>query len=159
MKFFILAYFLLFNSTSQASLKPQKPLQIFTEDLFYTRIITAYQKNHIETLKRILATFEAQFPKSLYLDNALYLLGRLHLNQKQYHEALKTFQKILKDFPKGNKLKAALFAKAILYQRMGIYDLAKKTLDQIPKLYPGSLEAQRVELEKEIFKREINEVK
>jgi TolA-binding protein len=62
------------------------------------------------------------------------------IEQDKYFDALKEFSKILKNYPNGKKVPAALLRMAIAYDRIGDSDLAAGMIRRLVRDYPYSEE-------------------
>lgn len=123
-----------------------------TDLQFYSDIISDYQAGKYKVLSIRLNSFTRKFPKSPYIDNALYLAGKLALEEKNYPASLKHFQKIISSYPQSNKVIAAKFGKAMAYKKMNLDIQAKDVFMEIRKKYPNSPEYFRAEMEMKLIK-------
>lgn len=113
------------------------------ESLLYTRVVSAYRKSDLlETIKQR-DLLGKNYPASVYLDNAYYLSGVLEFRNNRFGEAVQAFGTVADKFPLSNKRPAALFAKAMTYDKLGLKPQASRLLNQVIKEYPGSMESQR----------------
>ncbi|MCK6598781.1 MAG: tetratricopeptide repeat protein [Bdellovibrionaceae bacterium] len=119
---------------------------------FYSEIISDYQAGKSKTLNLRLNSFVKKFPKSPYLDNSIYLAGKLALEEKNYPEALQHFQRIITQYPLSNKVISAKFGKAMAYKKMNLNPQAKEVFTDIRKKYPNSPEYFRAETEMKLIK-------
>jgi TolA-binding protein len=132
--------------TSVATFAATPPkLNAFSEGerLLYTRIVEAYRKNDAAELTRQRDLLAKNYPKSVHLDNAFYLSGVLEFQNNHMSEAVRNFGIVADRYPHSNKRPAALFAKAMTYQKLGLKPQASHVLNEIVKEYPGSQESQR----------------
>lgn len=113
------------------------------ERLIYMRVIDAFHKNKLLEALHETAVLERDYPSSIHLDNAYYLVGSLEYQNNQLGEALKSFGIVRDKFEKSNKRPAALFAMAMTYERLNLGPQARHAFDGLMKEYPGSPEAQR----------------
>ncbi len=113
----------------------------------YSEIVAFYQSNDQRRLKHRLQSLMSQFPQSHFIDNALYLAGRQSMENRNYPEAIKYFQKVIKDYPQSNRMVSAEFAKAMTYKKMNLVPQSKSVLKDIKKRFPGSPESYRAESE------------
>lgn len=113
----------------------------------YSEIVAFYQSNDQRRLKHRLNSLMSQFPQSHFIDNALYLAGRQCMENRNYPEAIKYFQKVIKDYPQSNRMVSAEFAKAMTYKKMNLSSQSKTVLKDIQKRFPGSPEFYRAESE------------
>lgn len=113
----------------------------------YSEIVAFYQSNDQRRLKHRLQSLMTQFPQSHFIDNALYLAGRQSMENRNYPEAIKYFQKVIKDYPQSNRMVSAEFAKAMTYKKMNLGVQSKSVLKDIQKRFPGSPESFRAQSE------------
>lgn len=123
-----------------------------TDVQFYSEIITDYQSGKYKTLNIRLSSFMKKFPKSPYIDNALYLAGKLALEDKNYPAALRHFQKVINTYPQSNKVIASKFGKAMAYRKMNLNPQAAEVFTEIRQKYPNSPEYFRAEMEMKLIK-------
>lgn len=118
----------------------------------YAEIVSAYQADDEVGLKSRLQSLATRYSQSEYMDNALYLAGRMAMDHRNYAEAIKQFGKIHQQYPNGDKVAAADFAKGMTYKKMNLPQLAQQVLLAVKKKYPGSPESFRAENEIKILK-------
>ncbi len=127
---------------SQPSLAAQQ-----NEEQVYIDVIKSFRLRNQLALRKHVDILLKEYPKSSYADNAIYLRGQAMMQNRQYTEAIREFQKIGDLYPRSNKMVSALFSKAQAYRKLSLYDVSEKTFKQIKKQYPGSPEAERCDLE------------
>jgi TolA-binding protein len=54
-------------------------------------------------------------------DNALYWVGECHYAQRQFEEAIEVFDRILKEYPEGDKIPAVLLKKGYAYMELRLH--------------------------------------
>lgn len=123
-----------------------------TAQELYAEIAGAYQADDELSLKSRLQNLTTRFPKSEYVDNAIYLAGRMAMDHRNYAEAIKQFSKIHRQYPSGDKAAAAEFAKGMAYKKMNLPKFAQQVLLNVKKKYPGSPESFRADSEIKILK-------
>jgi tetratricopeptide (TPR) repeat protein len=117
------------------------------EDQIYVDVIKSFRLRNQLALKKNVEILLQKYPKSSFADNAIYLRGQQMMQNRQFTEAIREFQKINDLYPRSNKAVSALFSKGQAYRKLNLFDVAEKTFKQIKKQYPGSPEAERSELE------------
>lgn len=85
--------------------------------------------------------FLVKYPTHAYADNALYWKGEVQYAQRQYGEALATFEDLVGRFPKGNKAADAVLKMALCHQHMGDALKARLYFKRVKELYPDSVAA------------------
>ncbi|MEK6410565.1 MAG: tol-pal system protein YbgF [Acidobacteriota bacterium] len=81
------------------------------------------------------------YPTSEMADNAQYWIGECYFSKKLLNEAIAEFDKVSLLFPKGDKVPAARFKKALALTDLGQVDAGRAELQALIKLYPRSTEA------------------
>lgn len=111
------------------------------EQFYYSGVIRAYRKSDKSSLYENALNLIKNYPLSIHADNALYLLGRHELKHRDLGRALIHFNRLIKDYPGGNKVMAAKLAKAVTLREMHLDENAKETLEELINTYPGSPES------------------
>lgn len=122
------------------------------ERKLYEELVRAYERNDELTFQSRFQGMMTNFPRSLLADDSLYLAGMLSFSNRQYSRAIKHFAKILTEYPRSNRARAALFAKAAAYRKMNLQPQAVSVFNEVRKTYPGSPEAKRADVELRIVK-------
>lgn len=118
----------------------------------YSEMVSAYQGGNEIAFKSRLQRMLLKFPQSPYADNALFVAGRMAVDNNNYAEAIRYFSQIEKNYPTSNKLIAAKFAKAMTYKKMNLSSFAAQTLREVRVSFPGSPESFRADAELKIMK-------
>lgn len=82
--------------------------------------------------------FLSAYPDHDYADNAQYWLGEAHYDQKQYKRAMREFRRVVKRYPRGNKVADALLKIGYCYASLGEAAKARDVLEQVTRVYPTS---------------------
>ncbi len=122
------------------------------ETKLYEELVRAYERNDELTFQSRLQGMISSFPRSLLADDALYLAGMMSFSNRQYARAIKYFARILTEYPRSNRARAALFAKAAAYRKMNLQPQAVGVFKEVKSTYPGSPEAKRADVELRIIK-------
>lgn len=118
----------------------------------YSDIVSSYQANDAMKLRYHLQSMMKKYPQSSYADNALYLAGRLSMENKNYPQALAHFKTITEKYPRSNRFVTAQFAKAMAYKKMNLSKQAREVFADIKNKYPGSPESLRAQNELKLIK-------
>ncbi|MEW6378849.1 MAG: tol-pal system protein YbgF [bacterium] len=89
--------------------------------------------------------FLDHFPKSKLADNAQFWIAESFFNQKNYEKAILEYEKVIQNYPKGDKLTAALLKQALSFHAIGRIKEAKILLKQVIKKAPDSEQARIAE--------------
>jgi TolA-binding protein len=122
------------------------------EHFLYAKVLETYQKRNVAELQKSTQLLLRTYPDSVFADNALYLSGMLALELGDMARASSFMDRVLKEYPLGNKAVSALFAKGVIEKRSKKPNEAHKLFLKVRSLYPGSPEAARVGLEFELLK-------
>lgn len=109
----------------------------------YEELLASYERNDNKAFAPLYKKFLSQWGRSDYADDAVYLKGMMELSQKNYGSALMAFNRVLKEYPNGNRAEASQFAKAATLKRMNLKPLAVGAYKDLTEKYPGSPEALR----------------
>ena len=117
------------------------------EDDLYARVIESFRSKDKTALSASAEMIRRKFPSSLHIDNSIYFMALLDMQENSFVPALRKFESVIQDFPAGNKRVSALFAKAVLYKKLNLVDQSQTVLNQVMREYPGSPESQRSVIE------------
>jgi TolA-binding protein len=115
-----------------------KPLN---EDSLYSVVLQAAGAKRIEALEFYSRQMAKRFPASSYADNTFVILGDMYFGLKLVSESLRAYERVLRDYPTGNKVPAALLGKAKCFRHLGLLDFSERALLEINEKFPGSKEA------------------
>jgi tol-pal system protein YbgF len=83
--------------------------------------------------------FIKAFPKDKdLLDNAHFWVGEAHLAEKHYDKAILSYQKVVTDFPKSDKVDGALYKMGLAFSGLGYDDDAKVFFEELLQKHPKS---------------------
>jgi tol-pal system protein YbgF len=85
--------------------------------------------------------FLTMFKDSPMADDAQYWLGECYYGKKEYAKAIPEFEKVERNYPKGDQLVPALFKMGRSYEELGEKKKAKIIFQRIVKEFPKSMEA------------------
>ena len=129
-----------------------KPADRRTEN---TRALTLYkkgmallkEKRHREAVA-MFEDFLSRFPNHDYADNCTYWIGEAHYDRQMYHKALASFEQVVVQYPRGNKVPDAMLKAAFCYSSLGIRDRARELCEKLIQTYPGTRAARLAEKRK-----------
>ena len=88
-----------------------------------------------------LKSFESQFPKSIYRDDALYELGNTYVSQENNTEAIISYNKLIRDLPNSSYVAKALLKKALILDNTGKSNEALTLFKRVANDFPSSEES------------------
>lgn len=121
-------------SAASSDVKPEE------EDL-YSAAKKAYDAGDFDTARMKFTSFLAKNPKSTNSDNSQFWIGESYFNQKWFEKAILEYQKVIEEYPNGNKVPAALLKQGLAFQELGDKSNAKLILKELVRKYPNSNEA------------------
>lgn len=86
--------------------------------------------------------FVRRFPASDLADNAQYGIGESFFAQSQFDSAGTEYSRVETGWPKGDKVPAALYKRALSRERQGARADARKLFEDLVRRFPDSGEAQ-----------------
>lgn len=123
-----------------------------TDSQLYGELISHFERNDEIGFQSRFQMMMSKYSHSPLADDSLYLAGLQQVGIKNYGKALKYFNRLIQDYPYGNKTGAALFAKGAVYRKMNLDSLAMTNFKDVLKRYPGSPEAFRAQAELRLLK-------
>lgn len=123
-----------------------------TDKELYAELTAAYKNHKTDQMRMLVKEFEVKYPRSELMDNAWYTMGLASMENSDYNDALVYFQRIEKQAPQSDRAGPARLAKAIMYKRMNLLEVAEQNLRIIKKRYPGSPESARADMELKLIK-------
>lgn len=98
--------------------------------------------------------FIAKYPASGYADNAQYWLGEVSYVTRAFEQAIKEFDKVLKNYPDSTKHADALLKKGYCYYELQNYAQANASLSEVISRFPSSTAARLAEKRRQRMKQE-----
>lgn len=100
-----------------------------------------YEQGNYDAARKGFEELIARFSKSDLADNARFWIGESYFREKWYEKAILEYQKAIDDYPKGNKVPAALLKQGIAFSYIGKTTEARVVLNKLVKQFPGSSDA------------------
>lgn len=104
----------------------------------YNAAMVEYRAKNIAAAMEKFKRFAVLHPAHPYADNAYYWIGECHYDRGHWIQALAAFRTVLKRYPLGNKVPAAMLKIALVLKRQGKAALAKNQLFRLMEVYPMS---------------------
>jgi tol-pal system protein YbgF len=115
--------------------------ELKTPEALYERAKQLFDKGEYEDARELLRSFLKQYPKSKTADNAQFLLGEIYFHEKWYEKAILEYQKVIENYPKGNKTPGALLKQGFAFLSLGDNANAGLILKELIRKFPDSDEA------------------
>ena len=133
------------NLESSGSLGvPKKPSQkgekTLTDQQRYVAAKQAFDQGDFETARPAFEMIIKDFPKSEHADNAQFWIGEIYYREKWYEKAILEYQKVIENYPKGNKVPASLLKQGFAFISLGDKANSRLILKELSQKYPETNE-------------------
>jgi tol-pal system protein YbgF len=118
----------------------QKTEKAFTDQERYVAAKQAFDQSDFETARSSFEAIIKDYPNSEHADNAQFWIGEIYYREKWYEKAILEYQKVIENYPKGNKVPASLLKQGFAFISLGDKANARLILKELSKKYPESNE-------------------
>lgn len=133
------------NSLALATQPVEKKKTSVEENRLFSSFLSAHNSRRFRESNRAFDMMEKSFPQSSLFVEAIYLKGKYSIQQKAYKTALTHMNRIIRTYPKYQRAKSAMLAKAIIYRRLNLLAPSKSVLKDLISKYPSSTEAKKAQ--------------
>jgi len=127
-----------------ATIKP-KPEQsadhFLSENELYAKAKAQFDNGELDASREEFQQYLKRFPKSPSADAAQFWVGEIYYRQKWYEKAILEYQKVIENYPKGNKIQAALLKQGFSFFNLGDKANGRLVLKELVTKYPNTNEA------------------
>lgn len=109
----------------------------------YRQAVAEFNEAEYADALNTLNAFVASGPEDDYMDNALFWMGECLYGLGRYSEALGYFQRVVDEYPDGNKVPDSLLKEALTYERLSDASRASSVLTTLVETYPTTDAAER----------------
>ena len=143
----ILQYLNLEGTGEAGAAKPDKtPAAItLTDQAVYDLARKAFDAGKLEEARQGFADLLKKHPQSKQADNAQFWIGETYYREKWFEKAILEYQKVIENFPKGNKVPASRLKQGLAFSNLGDKTNARLILRELIKKHPQSNEAKIAE--------------
>ena len=106
----------------------------------YTSAKQAFDQGDFETARTGFSKIITEYPTSQHADNAQFWIGEIYYREKWYEKAILEYQKVIENYPKGNKVPASLLKQGFAFLSLGDKANARLILNELAKKYPSTNE-------------------
>ena len=132
----------------KATAKAATPTTAGNAAAVYAAAKKAFDAGNLDQARNGFSAVVKNFPKSGQADNAQFWLGEIYYREKWYEKAILEYQKVIENYPKGNKMPAALLKQGLAFLKIGDKANAKlilqELLDTHPQTNEGRIAAQKI---------------
>jgi tol-pal system protein YbgF len=112
-----------------------------SEEELYQAAKTAFDREDYDTARKKFQAFLDKYRSSDNADNAQFWIGESYYREKQYEKAILEYQKVIENYPKGNKVAASLLKQGFAFYNLGDKTNSRLILEELIRKHPDSNEA------------------
>ena len=112
-----------------------------SENEIYNRAKQAFDQGNSEAARKGFEELIKRYPKSDNADNAQFWIGEIYYREKWYEKAILEYQKVIENYPKGNKVPASLLKQGFAFLNLGDKANSRLILQELVRKYPKTNEA------------------
>jgi tol-pal system protein YbgF len=112
-----------------------------SEDEIYRMAKQAFDQGDSDGARKKFQELIEKFPKSERADNAQFWIGEIYYREKWYEKAILEYQKVIENYPNGNKVPASLLKQGLAFLNLGDKNNSRLILEELIKKHPKSNEA------------------
>ena len=126
-----------------------------TENESYALAKQKFERGDHQGARAAFKEFIKKYPTSEQADNALFWIGETYFHEKWYEKAILEYEKVIVEYPKGNKVPAALLKQGISFYLHGEMEkdekfketaigVMKELIDKYPKSSEATIAAKKL---------------
>jgi tol-pal system protein YbgF len=119
----------------------QPQSQALPADVLYKNALSDYNANKLELSAQEFSDYLNAYPRTELAGNAQFYLADIEYRQGNFAKAATDYDKVLEQYPGGNKTVAAQLKKGLSLVQLGKRDAAVRELNSVIQRYPRSIEA------------------
>lgn len=119
--------------------------EIGDDKALYADAKTQFDQGRMYEARNGFSKLIKDYPKSSNADNAQFWIGETYYQQKWYEKAILEYQKVIDNYPKENKVPAAMLKQAFAFLKIGDKPNAKLVLKELTEKFSDSNEAKIAE--------------
>lgn len=123
-----------------------------TEDALYASAKAAFDRGDWQAAREGFQELLSRYPGSGHADNAQFWIGEVFYREKWYEKAILEYQKVIENYPRGNKVPAALLKQGFAFFHLSDASNARLVLKELVQKHPASNEA-------DIARRKLDDLK
>jgi tol-pal system protein YbgF len=111
------------------------------KEAMYSAAYQIFKEGNYDRARTEFQLFLVAYPDTEYSDNAQFWIGECYFFEKKYEKAILEYEKVTKNYPKGNKVPYALLKQGLSFLKLNDKTSAKLILQQVIKEYPNTNQA------------------
>jgi tol-pal system protein YbgF len=118
----------------------EAPKEVSEEEI-YRQAKQAFDQGDSDAARGKFKELIERYPKSERADNAQFWIGEIYYREKWYEKAILEYQKVIENYPEGNKVPASLLKQGFAFLNLGDNANSRLILQELIKKYPKTNEA------------------
>lgn len=110
-------------------------------DMLYNNALRDFNGNKLDLATQEFSDYLKFYPTTELAGNAQFYLAEIEYRQSNYAAAVKDYDRVLEQYPGGNKTSAAQLKKGMALAQLGQKAAAVRELNSVVQRYPRSVEA------------------
>src|ERR1035437_1489296 len=119
----------------------KEPAKKQNKETMYAAAYQTFKDGHYDKSRTEFKNFLATYPDTEYAGNAQFWIGECYFFEKNYEQAILEYEKVAKNYPKGNKVHYALLKQGLSFLKLNDKISAKLILQQVIKDFPNTNQA------------------
>ena len=119
----------------------KEPAKKQNKETMYAAAYQTFKDGHYDKSRTEFKNFLATYPDTEYAGNAQFWIGECYFFEKNYEQAILEYEKVAKNYPKGNKVPYALLKQGLSFLKLNDKLSAKLILQQVIKDFPNTNQA------------------
>jgi tol-pal system protein YbgF len=115
-------------------------------DALYMKGLETFKSGDMPSAREQFTNFLEQNPQHDLAANSLFWIGETHYSEKNYEAAILAFQEVIKNYPKKDKVTAAMLKQAMAFREIKDVKSARYVLKKLVEGYPKSEEAKKAKV-------------
>ncbi len=111
------------------------------KETMYAAAYQTFKDGHYDKSRTEFKNFLATYPDTEYAGNAQFWIGECYFFEKNYEQAILEYEKVAKNYPKGNKVPYALLKQGLSFLKLNDKTSAKLILQQVIRDFPNTSQA------------------
>ena len=127
--------------TGNAVAATKEPAKKQDKETVYAAAYQTFKNGQYDKSRTEFKNFLATYPDTEYAGNAQFWIGECYFFEKNYEQAILEYEKVAKNYPKGDKVPYALLKQGLSFLNLNDKTSAKLILQQVIKDFPNTTQA------------------
>jgi len=119
----------------------KEPAKKQNKETMYAAAYQTFKDGHYDKSRTEFKNFLATYPNTEYAGNAQFWIGECYFFEKNYEQAILEYEKVAKNYPKGDKVPFALLKQGFSFLNLNDKISAKLILQKVIKDFPNTNQA------------------